>query len=182
MQTAVSIRDRDVDLSTKQKRDDHIRELENVLDNLNFCKENVKDPFTNLQIDTLINSIEGKIGAVTNMTDYEIRSCQKCRSTEECRERCNEYRKEKELWRKRYVETIQGHDTLDCEKCLEDLEKYYFTVEDLLSRKELDVNQVYSKESITALWGILYSISKNKKCIRISWEIMEKTRRKYESI
>jgi len=45
------------------------------------------------------------------------------------------------------------------------LGKYYSTIEDLLSRKELDPNQIYSKESITAMWGILYSISQDEKCL-----------------
>lgn len=166
MQTAVSIRDLDINLGTKEKKEPYIKELEDVLESLNFCKENVNDPFVNLEIDTLINSIEGRIKQVRDIPPHEIKNCQKCKDIEECIELCNEYRKKKEWWRKEYVKTIQGHDMLDCEKCLEDLEKYYFTIEDLLSRKELDANHIYSKESITALWGILYSISKDKKCLR----------------
>ena len=165
MQTAVLIRDRDIDLGTKKKKEPYIKKLKYILESLNSCKKNVKDPFVNLEIDTLINSIEGRIKQVVDLPPYENKNCQKCKDIEECIKLCNEYRTQKEWWRKKYVETTQGHDVLDCEKCLEDLEKYYSTVKGLLERKELDLDQNYSKKSITALSGILYSISQNKKCL-----------------
>lgn len=174
MQTAVLIRDRDIDLGTEKKKEPYIKKLEDVLESLNSCKKNVKDPFVNLEIDTLINSIEGKIKQVVDLDPYENKNCQKCEDIEECIKLCNEYRKKKEWWRKEYVETIQGHDMLDCEKCIEDLEKYYSIVKGLLEKKELDLDQNYSKESITALSGILYSISQNDECLEKGQDTLQR--------
>jgi len=175
MQSAITKRDNDnIDLSTKKKRMHYIRQLSAELEDLKFCKKTIKDPFLKLQVNTVINTIEGKIKKISDLTDYKILKCQQCQSITECRELCDEIKKRKEYWRKRYNNAIQGHDSLDCEKCIKDLENYYITVEDLLSKEELNVNQIYSKESITALWGILYSISKNQECLHKGQEKLQR--------
>jgi len=121
MESAISIRDRDIDLGTEEKKKPYIKELKYILESLNSCKKNIKDPFVNIEIDTLINSIEGRIKQVVELPSYENKNCQKCKDIEECIKLCNEYREKKEWWRKEYVETIQGHDKLNCTKCLEHL-------------------------------------------------------------
>lgn len=154
-------------------------------DRLNLCNETIKlkydcylqawraalethrdtmevTPLEKLQLQKEIDSIGGRRVEISGISEADCTeiSCEGCQSVEVCQERCQNNRDKMETWRSRYKNTMGGNQYLDCDQCLDHLEAYYQEQKKRFQEMRLDEKQIYSKEHINLMWGLLFGLSR----------------------
>lgn len=138
-------------------------------------------PLVKLQLQREIEGIGGRRAEIQGITtvDCIAISCESCRSMEDCQERCRNNRSKMEVWRNRYKNTMRGNQYLDCDSCLAHLDTYYREQKQLFQENRLDKKQVYTKEHIDLMWGLLFCLShaskkapKGSTCLERAQEIL----------
>jgi hypothetical protein len=119
-------------------------------------------PMEKLQLQKEIDGLKGRSVEIRGITEADCTeiSCESCQSAAVCQERCKNNRSKMEDWRSLYKNTMRGNQYLDCDACLAHLEEYYQAQKQLFQANQLDMKQVYTREHINLMWGLLFGLSR----------------------